>query len=146
MTTIAANRTSIACDRQFTHSGTKFKGATKCFVPPKEVCQGLFQVDKVIVGACGSASGMSAAWAWLSDPTDKPKVKGCEFLLLSEKGIFISENLIIWLPVTQDYYAIGTGMQFAQAAMAVGASPKEAVAVASKHDPMSGMGVKEYTL
>jgi hypothetical protein len=48
--------------------------------------------------------------------------------------------------VNEPFFAIGSGAPFAQTSMLLGWTPKEAIAAATKLDPMTGMGIKEYTL
>ena len=57
------------------------------------------------------------------------------------------EKLPIGIEVSQDNqcWAWGSGREFALGAMAHGASPVEAVEIASRFDPFSGGGVDEYT-
>lgn len=149
MTTIAASlRThTIVCDRQFSHSnGLKFKGATKCYEINKEVAKELFGVEEAVIGACGDADGISSAWGWLSTGGKLPNIKGTEFLMLTKDKLLTSRNLKDWLVVDQPDYAIGSGCHIALGAMAAGKTPKEAVVLASKHDPFTGHGTKEYTV
>lgn len=151
MTTVAVDKTSMACDLQFTHSsGLKFKGFTKCKVVPKLISTSMFGAEKVIVGACGDADKMGYAWAWLEDPVGfgkLPKLKEVEFVALTSDGdILTSSNLKNWIKVDEPFYAIGSGSHFAIGAMAAGKCPADAVKTAMKHDPATGMGVKTYKL
>lgn len=57
---------------------------------------------------------------------DKSKQELCE---LSHQGVF---------KITSEYYAIGSGMDFALAAMDTGASAREAVEIACQRDVYSG--------
>ena len=151
MTTIAVDKKSMSCDLQFTHSsGLKFKGFTKCKVVPKLVSTSLFGAEKVIVGACGNADSMGIAWSWLENPMEfdkMPKIKGVEFIALTSDGdIITSANLQSWIKVDEPFYSIGSGSHFAIGAMASGKTTSEAIRVAMKHDPATGMGVKTYKL
>ena len=47
---------------------------------------------------------------------------------------------------TDAYLALGTGSQFAQAAMYLGKSPQEAVAVAAQFDPSTSLPLDELIL
>lgn len=150
MTTIAANRESIACDRQFTYNGyTKMLGKTKVIRIPEKFSIDLFDDKLVYVGFCGDAAAWGRAVSWFHDPTSKPpKISGLEMLMLTGTGKLYttSNDLINWMPVEDKHWAIGTGMQFAIGAMTTGKTPLEAVKVASKHDTMTGMGFKEYKI
>lgn len=150
MTTIAVNKKSMSCDLQFTHSGgMKFKGFSKCLRLPKIVATSMFGADKVVVGAAGDADKIGRAWDFLNDPVSYngklPGMKGVELVALTSDGdILTASNLDNWIKVDQDYYAIGSGAHFAVGVMSTGGSTTSAVNVASKNDPMTGMGVKTY--
>lgn len=139
----------MASDHQYNHTGgMTFKGMAKMMVLQKEIANLLFNAKKAIVGGAGNAQELGQAWSWLADPQDKfQKVKGSEFVAVtSNKEIYTSFNLINWIKVEQDYYAIGSGMHFAVAALESGKSPVKAVEIATKFDPHTGHGVTEYKL
>lgn len=139
----------MASDHAYNHTGgMQFKGAAKMMVLQKEIASLLFNAKKAIVGGAGDASSLGTAWAWLSEVNDKPpKVKNSEFIAItSNKEIYTSFNLINWIRVEQDYYAIGSGMHFASAAMATGSKPTKAVEIAIQMDPSTNFGVTEYKL
>lgn len=146
MTTIAVNKNMMAGDRQFTHgSGMKLLGKTKILeVPLPE----LFDAKRAFLGFAGNADVWGNVVGWLHDPTGKPpKCREVEFLLLTDRGtIMHGTNLTNWLEICTPSYAIGSGMQYAQAAMSVGKTPYEAVKVASKHDAMTGMGFNKLVM
>jgi ATP-dependent protease HslVU (ClpYQ) peptidase subunit len=48
----------------------------------------------------------------------------------------------LWLPVSEPYFAIGSGRDYAMGAMAHGATAIEAVNIAAKHDAHSGGEVR----
>jgi hypothetical protein len=149
VTTIAVNKNAMACDLQFTHSGgIKFKGKTKIIELRPEVAKAIFDVKKAYIGFCGNADIWGEIVSWYSSPGDKlPKTKGIELLLLTdEHKIYHGTTLANWMEIPEPFFSIGSGMHLAIGAMADGASPKEAVKIASKHDPNTGMGVKEYLL
>jgi ATP-dependent protease HslVU (ClpYQ) peptidase subunit len=149
MTTIAVNKTGIACDLQFTHSGgIKFKGKTKVVDLKPEVAKSIFGAKRVLIGFAGNADIWGELVAWFAVPTDKPpKLKNIELLMLTDEGkIYHGTNLQNWMQIDEPYFSIGSGMHLAIAAMAAGATPAEAVRIASKHDPNTGRGIKEYKL
>ena len=137
----------MACDLQFTHrSGMKIKGFTKIAEVNPKLCEEMFGCKKAYVGFSGNADVWSNVVVWLDNPEDKPpKCRGLEMLLLTDKGhIYHGTNLTNWMRLNEEFFSIGAGMQYAMTAMALGKSPKEAVLVASKYDPSTGMGAKEY--
>jgi ATP-dependent protease HslVU (ClpYQ) peptidase subunit len=146
MTTIAANKLMMAGDRQFTHnSGMKLLGKTKILqVPLPEI----FDCKKAIIGFAGNAEIWGDIVAWLHSPEGKaPRCRDIEFLMLQNGGkLFHATNMQNWLEIKDPFYAIGNGMQYAQAAMASGKDPYEACKIASKYDPMTGLGFNKITL
>jgi hypothetical protein len=142
MTTIAVTKNQIACDLQISHnSGYKFKGKTKLYefesslVYPKPFC----------VGYCGNTDAVVPVLDWLVNPTTKPpKIVSTEFLVLtSDHKIYTFNSPNDWMLVDQPIYAIGSGSLLAIGAMEAGASAIEAVKIASKYDPSTGMGFRK---
>ena len=149
MTTIATNGKSMACDLQATHSGgIKFKIETKVIELPPKTAKDLFGVKKAFVGFCGSVDAWGEIHGWFYVPEGKPpKCRGIEMMMLTDKGeIYHATNMTNWTLIKEKQFAIGSGMQFAVAAMDSGKTPLESVKVASKFDPNTGMGFKEYNL
>lgn len=58
-------------------------------------------------------------------------------LELRKDGLWVYEGCIIPAKIKNDYYAIGTGAAYAIAAMRLGHTPTEAVALACEFDPGS---------
>lgn len=149
MTTIACNKSSLACDLQFTYGGTtKFKGKTKVLPLEGKVCEDMFGVKKAFLGFAGNADQWGNVVNWFSLPEGKlPKMKNIEFLLLTDaKKIYHGTNLSNWMLIPEPFFAIGSGRGFALAAMASGKSPLEACKVASKFDINTGLGFLDYKL
>lgn len=136
----------MAADRQFTHgSEMKLLGRTKIIeVPLPE----LFSCKRAFIGFAGNADIWGTIVGWLHDPTTKPpKCREIEFLMLTDRGtIMHGTNMVNWLEICQPYFAIGSGVQYAQAAMSCGKTPIEAVKIASKHDAMTGMGFNKLIM
>lgn len=146
MTTIACNRSSIACDRQMTYGTQKFRTTTKILALEGSVPKEMFGVDRCYIGFAGIAEQWGKTLEWFRDPSEPPpKLKNIEFLMLTDKKqIFHSTDLRYWLEIPEKAFAIGSGGQVALGAMVGGKTPKEAVSIASKHDTGTGMGVLEY--
>lgn len=137
----------MACDLQMTYGGSvKMKTKTKVLVLEGAVPQQMFNVNKAFIGFSGSADTWGEIVAWFADPSQKPpKCRNIEFLMLTDKKkMYHSTNLRNWLELPDKHFAIGSGMNFAIAAMSLGKTPQEAVLVASKHDIATGMGTKNY--
>jgi hypothetical protein len=147
LTTIAANKDSIACDLQATHSGGyKFKLATKI----GEFYQPLMYPTKFWVGFSGNVDAIPDIMDFYTNMHEykkAPKIGGSECLVLTaDKKLFTFVNPSKWLELKEKNYAVGSGAMFAMGAMEAGKTPLEAVKIASKKDPMTGMGFKNYTL
>src|SRR5574343_1039307 len=149
MTTVAVNRYMIAADKQFTHSGgIIFTGRTKIHEIPSNVANEMFGVKRAFVGFCGNADAFADAIGYLFSPSDNPpKIKGVEMLMLTDKGeIYHATNFRNWLQICDPYFAIGSGMAYAVAAMEAGKTPYEAVKIASKYDSNTGRGFNKLVM
>lgn len=99
------------------------------------------------MGFAGNADIWGNVVAWIYSPETKPpKCRDIEFLALTEQGIYHGTNLSNWMKIEEPYFAIGSGMHFAIAAMASGKSPIDACRVAGKYDRGTGLGYKEYSI
>lgn len=58
--------------------------------------------------------------------------------LRADKSIWVYESLLIPSKLKNRFFAIGTGANYAIAAMHLGASPKQAVEIAAVYDPATG--------
>lgn len=133
-------------DLQFTQrdNGFKFKGETKVykFQPHDES----YSECEFIIGFAGTASDIVTVAAYYTAPymfPKLPRVKDLAGLVLTQKGrIFIFDDYSKWLAIKEPFAAIGSGAQVALGAMAAGATPKEAIKAATKHDAYTGMGMK----
>lgn len=148
MTTIAVNKNSMACDLQVSWpGGHKYRVTTKIF--------GL-EANKYIatpfyVGYAGQVAQVQGMIEHLRNPDEVKRPRNFEGTLvaLTEKGKIIHicyPNPDTWVEVAEPFFAIGSGSNFAMAAMLLGSTPKEAVKAASALDPHTGMGIKEFTL
>lgn len=130
MTTVAANRTSMAADSQATGGDGSKMGCVK-----------LHRVRSLIVGFCGGlADGLRFVDA-LKDPD------GLEYidldddfaaLILSSCGLWYYENSLHPIKVIDKFIAIGSGAGPAMGAMHMGADPRTAVKIAAKYDSYTG--------
>ena len=124
----------------------KFKGATKVILVPNS--KAIYGRDKVYMGHSGNAITWSNIIQWFYYPDNKkPKFTDTDLLMLNDKGeIWHSVDLRNWVQIVDSYFSIGSGSLYAMGALATGVTPKEAVKVASKLDPYTGMGFKEFNL
>lgn len=109
--------------------------------------------NEMIIGGCGAAEELSLMWSFMK--THKPESSNerdvlnfiiefskwkkdligdgyirNEYLIIYKGHLFHIENMLVY--EVNSYFAIGAGMDFANAAMYLGHSPKEAVEVACK--------------
>lgn len=145
ITTVAANRDSIACDLQATHSGGfKFKLTTKV----GKFFQPLIYPKPFYVGFSGNVDAIPDVTDFfvnMHEYKKPPKVSGIECLVLTEdRKLYTFVNPSKWLELKEGNYAVGSGAMFAMGAMESGKDPIDAVKIASKKDPMTGMGFKTY--
>lgn len=150
MTTIACNKEEIAGDLQYTDmgSGTVFRGSPKVFM--FEANKNTYPVCPFYIGFAGTAQDIVLTAEFFSRPDqfDKPpRIKGLTGLVLTAKGdIFTFDSYDKWLIVKEPYGSLGSGGGIAMGAMLAGATPTEAIKIASKKDIYTGMGVKTYRI
>lgn len=138
----------MACDLQFTKGNIKFKGSTKIIELDGDIVKEMFNCKRALLGFAGNADVWGEVVSWFYTPDEKPpKCRGIEFLLLTDKKqLYHGSNLRNWMLLPEKHFAIGSGCDFAIAAMSAGKSPVEAIKIASKHDSGTGMGYKDYKL
>lgn len=102
--------------------------------------------EPFIVGFAGSADEIIDVVDYYTHPElyDKmPRLKNTIGLVLTQSGrIFQFQTVSNWVEINTKFHAIGSGSSVALGAMHAGATPKEAVAAATKVDPFTGMGIK----
>jgi hypothetical protein len=145
LTTVAASKTQIASDLQFT-GGFKFKGKAKVFPCTLGVANRFFGVDAAYIGFAGTAYKIAEAVEYMKSEGDKkpPRLDLQCVALTNDQRLFGSDNFAHWFEIGSPYYAIGSGQPYAMAAMTEGKTPIEACKIAAKLDPNTGMGYKKY--
>lgn len=139
----------MAGDKQFTYrETTKMKGKTKIYELPASSAKSIFGCKRVFVGFCGNTNQIGKSLAWLHDPTKKtPRIHDIDIIMLNDKReIYHTTTLREWLKIEDPFFAVGSGMNFALAAMSAGSTPYEAVKIASKYDPWTGMGFNKLEM
>lgn len=135
---------------QYTNNvtGNIWKGKTKVY--RFKASPDTYNDCDFIVGFCGNASDVITICNYFNFPElfkTPPRVRGCGGLVLTaERDIFMFDDYTKWLIVNEPFHAIGSGSPYALGAMAQGASPKEAIKIASKQDAYTGLGIKGYCL
>lgn len=142
MTTIAYKNGILAGDKQM-NSGTLPTRTTKV-----RRCGGW------ICGASGDTARCHEILAWIEkgmDPATLPAYQRdpetCVLVIMvNQEGLYLLENSHLPHRVEEDFYAIGSGRDFALMAMHLGKSAPEAVELASIYDKKTGLGVDTLTI
>ena len=90
-----------------------------------------------LYGACGDWDKILKFYSVLESGGDLDSDIDVTVLELRADGIWIYESTIIPARIKNDFWAIGTGANFAIAAMHLGLSPAEAVKIACLYDTSS---------
>lgn len=129
MTTIAADRTSMAAD--------------SLMIDDKGLCdstQKIWRADDALIGISGSVTDglIFVDWyKWYRDREDEDKPKlGDDFeaLVLMEDGLYSYHKSLVPVKINHQYWAIGSGAPIAIGAFAMDATPMEAVEAACIFD------------
>lgn len=137
MTTIVADRNGMAADRRISGTGSAFKTAK------------LHRIRGSIIGYCGNPEQAMRFIEWRRNPDAKPSFSEPDFEALE---LTAGGDLLWWgsemvpLTIDDDHYAIGSGSGYALGAMAMGATPKQAIKIAADYDPGTGSDVQTLTL
>jgi hypothetical protein len=138
MTTIACSlkHKSMACDSRIT--GDVIYHAEKV----KRVGQSLY-------GVAGDWEVCVAFFEWLdTDRKEKPALPegAFEAIELTKTGIYQYLRNCIRIPITDRFYACGSGSQGAMVAMSLGHDPKSAISTVLRFDETTGPPIKSYSL
>lgn len=126
MTTICSNRKMMASDSMCIHGERKSYGKK------------LQQTSGKIAGVAGDYADGLVFMEWLRGGGKGKAPKGdYEALVLSDDGLMLYDSGKP-SPITEEFYAIGTGSDGALGAMHCGCTPKQAVSIAIKIDVYSG--------
>lgn len=134
MTTIAANHVFMVSDRLINDCDTK------------EFYRKIYRVNGELIGIAGDPSLGHLFIEWYKDQTQEKPYQHFDFdefeaLVLNDQGLFHYNKTFLPHPVAPNY-AIGTGRQFVQGALHVGADLISAVSAASALDMHSGFGIQ----
>lgn len=134
MTTIVAtaNHPAIYSDSRMTFNSSNIYTTRK-----------IFAVDDTLVGVCGCliSAAKFVEWMRLGCPADdKPDFDGEFDALQVSQGRQITMwcNKLVPLEVGEPFVCLGSGGAFAAGAMAMGASPADAIEIAKRFDSGSG--------
>lgn len=143
MTTIAWDGVTLAADKQASASGMIFN-VTK-----------IFRVNGCLVGAAGDFDRINEMVAWFADGADPAKLPPFQRsnddyvgLLVIRPDLSINkyERATTPFKIESPFFAIGSGRDFAMAAMHLGKTAQEAVEVAAAMDTGTGNGIDTLTM
>lgn len=137
MTTIAWDGKTLAADKQTVLCGTKMN-RTKLH----------WLADGSMIGLAGTSTVNDAFVAWLDGGAIGERPKIFDDMEHGPEAIQVMANGTAWLHspfgrirIEQRFAAVGSGAPYAMAALYMGRSAEEAVAIAIALDPESGGGV-----
>lgn len=111
-----------------------------------------YQVEKLrkgkesIYGGCGDWDKLLKFYQAIESGGELDSDVDVTILELRNDGIWIYESCIIPARIKNDFWAVGTGANYAIAAMHLGKSPKEAVEIACMYDTSSNGPIDIMTL
>lgn len=136
MTTIAVNREMMVADSKVTMEAKtqdRVYQAQKLWVTKKGD----------IIGCAGPNEEIEAFIRWYGSRKKKPRFQELEAVVLTKKGEIIAyDETLAKDTITGLFYAIGSGGQAALGAMEAGASITQAIEIACRVDPSSGLPVQ----
>jgi ATP-dependent protease HslVU (ClpYQ) peptidase subunit len=108
-----------------------------------------FRVEKVtriggsLFGFAGSLAAGLRFVEWIKagkpeESRDSTLDEGTEIVELDKTGIYLWDSSMIRIAACVEHYAIGSGCQYAMAALELGHTPDEAVTLAAKFDASTG--------
>lgn len=105
------------------------------------------RIGNSIYAGAGDLDDLLRFFAWRRDGGDSPTIDDAiDVLEVCSDGIFIWGKKITRLWVNEDSYAVGSGSQYAIGAMEMGATPREAMKIASKYDAQTGKQIEYVKL
>jgi hypothetical protein len=144
MTVIAWDGKTLAADRLIGDSGelTKIEWLRGTDTGPLAVFQ------NAAMGACGDAFQCAALLGHVRDPKNVtlPVVDNATVMFVRKEGIFLHRGFATPIKLPHQIYAIGSGADFALAAMHLGKTAVEAVELACKLSVWCGSGVDAIEL
>ena len=136
MTTCAWDGHTLAADTRNTSRGLPFQ-STKAFRLK----------DGRLYAGSGSAEDSQAVKAWLESGADKPKVENFVGIVIGHDGsIWRYEDKLVAFQINEPFHAIGSGRDFAIAAMSLGKTARDAVELASRFDIYTGGPITELRI
>ncbi len=124
MTTVVVTREAMVADTFFSDGSRSQK---------------ILRGNRCLVGYSGDAYAGVLMATWVLDgmrgPSPLGKKTSVSVLLLRTDRMFQMDGRGILLPLDSEFFAIGSGADYAIGALEMGATPEEAIEVAARHDP-----------
>lgn len=139
ITTVAYDGKDVACDTLLSEDG---------HVIPGDRAKKIFQLpDGSLFAGAGDWEEIHLAYDWWlrgrKDP--RPELKNFSGLVITTRGADFFEERLRPTPVTSRYISLGSGSRYANTAMELGKTAKQAVAVAMKFDRNTGGQIHVFT-
>ena len=133
MTTIATDGVTIAAD------SSGFFDTIRAVRPSSKIAVS----HNTIYALCGTSGMRGSLMLWIVRGAQVEKMPKCDgadwtMLVISTEGAVIYSDQVPFPTLISYPFAMGSGEKFAYGAMAVGATPKEAIEAASRFDPYTG--------
>lgn len=136
MTTIAWDGRTLAADTLATAGGLAYG-----------IVKAVRLKDGRLYAGSGAAEDCQAVLNWLYSGGEKPTVKDYAGIVIgADLSIWRYEDKLVPFPVTDRFHAIGSGRDFAIAAMHMGKTAREAVELAIVYDIYTGGPITELTI
>lgn len=128
MTTIAWDGKTLAGDTFADRGGLKYHVEAKVFDIPEV---------GVLFGGAGNLRDVLAVRDWLAKKIEKPTVSDFAGIIVRAGSVGLMEDSLAELPLPFPKFAVGSGRDFAIAAMRLGSTAREAVELACEFDTFS---------
>jgi hypothetical protein len=103
--------------------------------------------DGRLYAGCGAAEDLQAVRIWLESGGDKPTPKDFVGLVIGPNRQWSRyEDKLVPIPVQNSFHAVGSGRDYAIAAMHLGKTAREAVELACLYDIYTGSPITEVSL
>lgn len=141
MTTIAYHKGVLVADSQVSSADRIFRTVKILALP-----------DGSLFGGAGGLADILKVRAWAAkgyrgDPPEVSEKASFECLHIKADGkLWLVDDDLTPMEFIGDYIALGSGSAYALAAMYLGKSPQEAVAVAAEFDPATSLPIHELRL
>jgi hypothetical protein len=142
LTTIIATKDRMVSDSKITQES---KNGDTYFEGPK-----LCRKGAAILGTAGDSILGDKFVGWYGTKKRKPQGfgKGADFeaLVLEETGLYHFDEYLSRNKVNREWFSVGSGASAALGALYAGATPEQAIEIACKVDPHSGLPLQTLKL